>query len=100
MLTNKGLKQIIDTYKERVNSISLNNGKYLFLGYENSPTWDQIDYVTIDGCDFIKVPHIDISHNPKNPIKFHTLITTEFIEGIDIMDEGYEDYRIDPLRLK
>ena len=98
MWSNAGVKEVFSKYGDRINSISLNNGKYLFIGYTSSPQLDDITFDTIGGCDVMRIQHTSISHG--TPIKFETLITTEFIEGIDILSEEDKDKRLDPLMMK
>ena len=98
MWTNKAVKKIFDDYGDRVNSISLNNGKYLFIGYESGIQLSDIELVTIEGVDNLKVHHK--AQQGGNVIEWDNYITTEFIEGIDIMSEGFDEYRLDPLILK
>lgn len=102
MMNNVAMKELVKEYGTRINSISLNNGKVLFLDYSdmNTPSVNELEFVTISGCDFIKVPHLDISHNPENPTKYFTLLVTEFIENIEILDASNPDHRIDPFVIK
>ena len=79
-------------------SISLNNGKYLFIGYKSSVQLSDITFETIGGCDVMKIHHTTKSHG--KPIEFDNYLTTEFIEGIDVMDEKNPDVRLDPFTLK
>lgn len=98
MWTNTALQGLIDEYGDRINSFSLNNGKYLFIGYESGVLLSDIELVKVGGVDLIKVHHK--AQQGGKEIEWDNLLTTEFIEGVDIMSEGYEDYRIDPLILK
>lgn len=97
--TNAGVQKMISTYGDRINSISLNNGKHLFIGYQSSPQLSDITFDNIEGTDVMIVKQKDISHgNP--PIEFVTILTTEFIEAINIVSEKDIDKRLDPLMLR
>jgi hypothetical protein len=98
MWTNKALQALINDVGERINSISLNNGKYLFIGYESGTQLKDISFETYNGVDVMKIHHKQ--QQGGTVIEWDTLITTEFIEGIEIMDKKSENYRIDPLILK
>lgn len=100
MWSNKSLKAVLDKYKDRVCSIHLNNGKVLMINYPGKYTTklSDISFETIEGTDVFKVKHIDNSSGRE--VHFETLSTTEFIEGVDILSEEDQMYRIDPLRFK
>lgn len=97
--TNAGVQKMISIYGDRINSISLNNGKHLFIGYQSSPQLSDITFDNIEGTDVMLIKQRDISHgNP--PIEFVTMLTTEFIEAINIVSEKDIDKRLDPLMLR
>lgn len=96
--TNAALQSLFSQYKDRINSISLNNGKYVFIGYESGIQLDDIEFVTFNGVDCLKIHHK--AQQGGTVLEWDNLVTTEFIEGIDIMSEGYDQYRLDPLTLK
>lgn len=98
MMTNAGMQELFNKYGNRICSISLNNNKVLLLDYKGSAKIDDITFETIGGCDMMIVKRVDITHGKE--LKFTDHIVTEFIENVIIMDEGYEDYRVDPLILK
>ena len=100
MWTNKGVKKLFDECGHRVCAISLNNGKTLLIDYNGpySVKKEDISFDNIDGCDVMVIKHTDISSGKE--VKYTSYITTEFIEGIDVMDPEFEDYRIDPLIIK
>lgn len=97
MWTNAGVKQMIDNFGHRICAIHLNNGKTMLIDYrgEFSTKLEDISLETIGGCDCLLVQHTDISSGKE--VKFTSYVTTEFIEGFDIMSENDKDYRIDPL---
>lgn len=97
--TNAGVKGLIEKYGDRINSISLNNGKHLFIGYKSSPQLSDITFDTIGGTDVMIIKQKDISHGTPG-IDFETLLTTEFIEAINILSEKDVDKRLDPLMLR
>jgi len=97
--TNEGVKEMFDKYGDRINSISLNNGKHLFIGYQSSPQLSDISFDTIGGADCMIIKHKDISHGYP-AIEFETFLTTEFIETINVLSEKDKDKRIDPITLR
>lgn len=98
MWTNKALKSFLDKNKGRVCSIHLNNGKVLMIDYPGKHTtkFEDIRFETVDGVDLMVVKHVDDSSGRE--VEFETYSTTEFIEGIDVMSEKDQMYRVDPLR--
>jgi hypothetical protein len=96
--TNAGVQDVINKYGDRLNSISLNNGKYLFIGYESGVQLKDISFETIGGVDVIKIHHKQ--QQGGKVIEWDNLVTTEFIESVDVMDENSKDYRLDPFTLK
>ena len=98
--TNAAVEQMFQKYGDRICSISLNNGKYLLIGYrgKGQVQMSDISFETIGGIDVMAIKHVDFSSG--RDVNFTSYITTAFIEGIDVMDEKDKDYRIDPLRLK
>ena len=97
MFTNAGVQEMIDKYGDRICGMSLNNGKYLLIGYEGvgSVQLSDISFDTIGGCDVMVINHTDISHG--RHCKYQSFITTEFIEAINVMSEEDVNYRIDPM---
>ena len=98
MWTNRAVQTMIDVYGERINSISLNNGKYILVGYESGIQLSDISLETIEGVDCIKIHHKQQSGG--TVLEWDDFVTTEFIEGIDVMSEKHKDYRLDPFTLK
>jgi hypothetical protein len=97
-MSNAGMQELFNTYGNRICSISLNNNKVLLLNYKGSARIEDITFETIGGCDMMAVKRISSSHGKE--LKFTDYIVTEFIENVVIMDEDFEDYRVDPLILK
>ena len=98
MWTNSALQPFLDEIGPRLNSISFNNGKYLLIGYESGVNHNDIELTTINGIDLMKVHHKQKQGG--RWIEWDDYMTTEFIEGIDVMSEADKDYRIDPYILK
>lgn len=96
--SNKAIQKMIDEFGDRINSISLNNGKYLFIGYESGIQLKDITLITYEGVDCLKVHHKQQSGG--TVLEWDDYITTEFIEGIDVLSEAHKDYRLDPFVLK
>ena len=100
-MNNTILQNLIDTYGNRIYAFALNNNKYLMIGYnsKSSPTLSDIELVTIENTDFIKVHHKEIA-STKPAISYVELIPTEYIEMVGIMDEEFEKFRVDPLTFR
>lgn len=97
--TNTGIQQLVNNVGwDRINSMSLNNGKYLFIGYQTGVKPEDISFQTIAGNDVMVVHHTQEQGGVE--ISWNDYITTEFIENVDVMDEDSADYRIDPFILK
>jgi len=95
---NTALKAYFQENKGRINSLSLNNGKYLLLGYKGGPTEEDIEFVTFQGVELIRVHHESMHGDTK--VKWTNDLTTEFVEGIDVLDPSNPDVALDPLKLK
>lgn len=97
--TNAALKNYFDEFGERINSISLNNGKYLLIGYRDGTVrLSDIEFIEYDGVELMRVHHTQ--QQGDRVLKWHDDLTTEFVEGVDVMSEEDIDYRLDPLTLK
>lgn len=95
--TNAAVQEMFNKYKERICVISLNNGKKLYIDYnvKEGVRLEDISFDTIGGVDVMKVAHR--SSKQTDYIEWENFITTEFIEEIEVMKEGYENYRVDVL---
>ena len=98
MWTNKAVQKMITDFGDRINSFSFNNGKYLLVGYESGIQLSDISFVTVEGVDCLKVHHKQQSGG--TVLEWDDYVTTEFIEGIDVLSEQHKDYRLDPFILK
>ena len=100
MVSNATMKKMFDDFGQRICGISLNNGKFIYVGYRGSTTikLEDISFETVGGCDMIVINKTDISSG--KPIKYKNYITTEFVESVIVMDEEFVDYRVDPVVLK
>lgn len=96
--SNKAFQKFTAEFGDRINSISLNNGKYLLIGYESGVQLKDITPITYEGVDCLKVHHKNQSG--ETVLEWDDYITTEFIEGIDVLSEEHKDYRLDPFTLK
>ena len=98
MWTNTTVKHFIDTYKHRISAIHLNNNKVIMIDYPGKYSTKLSDrsLETIGGVDLMVINHTDISSGKE--VHYKTYVTTEFIEGIDVIDEADQEYRVDPLR--
>ena len=100
MMSNAVLQSMIEEFGDRISAISLNNGKMLFVNYSSkaSVKLSDISFETRNGCDLMVVKRKDIGSGKE--ILHTNYIVTEFIENVIVMDEGYENYRVDPLLIK
>lgn len=101
MMNNAVLQNMINEYGDRIYAFALNNNKYLLIGYnsKSSPLLKDIELVTIEDVDFIKVHHKEIS-STKPAVNYVEFIPTEHIEMVGIMDEDSANYRVDPLTFR
>ena len=95
---NRTFQKFKDQFGDRINSISFNNGKYLLIGYESGIQLKDIEPVTLEGVDCLKIHHKQQSGGIV--LEWDDYMTTEFIEGVDVMSEQHKDYRLDPFILK
>lgn len=95
--TNAAVQEMFNKYGDRICVISLNNGKKMYIDYnlKEGVRRSDISFETVGGVDVMKVTHR--SSKQTDYIEWENFITTEFIEEIGVMKEGYEDYRVDPL---
>ncbi len=95
MHTNTSVQAMFDKYGDRICGISLNNGKYVSIGYrgENTLQLSDISFETVSGVDMMVLHRTDASR--QTPVSYDAYITTEFIEAINVMSEKDKDYRID-----
>jgi len=98
-MTNTCLQTLFTTYGDRIFCINLDNGRYIYIGYKDSPKLADITLETVEGVDFIKVKRKNKSMGSIE-LEFTNFIPSETVQHIGIMDEGFEDYRVDPLLLR
>ena len=99
MFTNAAIQAIVNEVgKDRINSMSFNSGKLLLIGYESGTQWEDLSFKTYDGVDCIVVHHKQ--QQGGRVIEWDNIMVTEFLENIEVMSEGYDQYRIDPLIMK
>lgn len=96
MHTNASVKAMFDQFGDRICGIGLNNGKYIHIGYNGTYALqlEDIEFVTIGGVDMLLLHRVDATR--QDPVEYEAYVTTEFIESVNVMSEGYENYRIDP----
>lgn len=97
--TNAALQEMIDKFGDAIFYIGLNNGKRIYIGYpvKDSVKISDISLETIGGVDLIKIKHR--SSKQSEYYEWSNYMTTEFIESVEVMDEPYTDFRVDPLIL-
>lgn len=98
--TNADLKVAFDKFGDRICNIGLNNGKTIFIGYnvKEGVQLKDISLEKIGNVDVIKIKHR--SSKQSHYYEWADYITTEFIESIDVMEDAYKDFRVDPLIIK
>lgn len=98
-MTNTALQAMIDEFGDHICIIVFDNDNKIFIGYKSSPikSVSDLKLETKGGIDFIGVPFI-----PNDPKLVRLGVTgtvwhpTDCIQAVMTMDEGYEDYRLDP----
>lgn len=100
MMSNETLKGMVDKYGDRICSIIMNNESRLLIGYhsEGLKSAKDILYDNMGDCDLFGVPYMSPpGSSPRiKAVKWHP---TEVVEQVVVMDEDYEDYRIDPMQI-
>lgn len=95
---NASLQKLFDEKGDRINSMSLNNGKYVLIGYETGIKLKDIKLETYNGVDVMVIHHRQKQSGTW--VEWDSMVTTEFIEAIDIMTEECKQYCLDPFILK
>lgn len=110
-MTNAGLKEALNKFKDRVCYIMLDNSIYLLCEYKNDApvSWlgatsekirsvfvlEEIQYDTFGGEDWFGMPMIDSSSRPViTGVIWHK---TDCIQRFGTVDEGFEKKRLNPL---
>lgn len=94
--TNADLKKVFDQYKEAICHIGLNNGKSIFFNFPGRPDGvkvSDVTFETIGQTEVMKIAHQNTKQTPH--YKFFSYVTTDLVESVEIMEKGYEKYRID-----
>ena len=101
-MNNKALQALIDEFGERICIIVFDNESKVYIGYESSTmkSVNDLQLRTIGGVDMVGIPKH--SANPKlqragvTSTSWHP---TECIQCVCTLDEGFENYRIDPMEI-
>lgn len=99
-MNNAALEAFLTQFKEKMCAIILDNNRCIYIGYnsDTSHTWDEIKTTTMGGVDFFYVK--SQGHTQVPVVHYVSYYPTETIQGIYVMEDGYEDFRIDPVILK
>ena len=98
-MNNESLQAFIDEFGDRMCIIIFDNNTKVFIGYKSSPAKSVSDLQLVNkgGVDFVGVP--GIPNDPKLARKGVTYTVwrpTEIIQGIVTLDEGFDNYLVDP----
>lgn len=98
-MTNAALQAALAELGERVCVIILDNDRRIRFGYHDSPLQEttQIEYKTWGGEDFFGFSRpSNYTQDRDHGVTYTTWHRTDAIQQIVAMDEGFEDYRMDP----
>ena len=98
-MTNADLKAMIDKYGDRICIIFFDNSLKLLIGYPGQNPQHASDLIleTIGGVDYVGVRQKSTyTQDRDNGVTYVNYHLTECIPYIAVMDEGCENYRIDP----
>ena len=98
-MKNADLKAMIDKYGERVRAIHLDNGHSVKIGYPgmNPVSVKDILFDKFGDTEVFGVRYkSNYSHDRDIGVTYVNWHDTAFIQDISIMDEGFENYCIDP----
>jgi hypothetical protein len=97
-MNNTALTAFIESFGNRVFCINLDNTRFIYVGYNGGVKMDDISLETIGGVDYVAVSRTDNSSGVEIPYKIYHL--TDSIQWIGIVEEGFEEYGIDPIKLR
>lgn len=98
-MTNESLKAAIAEFGNRVVFIIMDNDRRIRFGYPESPlqSVDQLKYKTFNGEDFFGYSQPSPYPTDRaDGVTYTVWHRTDSIQQIATMDEGFDDYRIDP----
>ena len=101
-MTNAAMQALIAELGERICIIIFDNNTKVYIGYPSSTlkSVNEIKFKTFGGVDMIGIPKA--VNNPKISrmgVTTTTWHTTESIQAIATLDEGFDMYRIDPMEI-
>jgi len=101
-MTNEALQAMIDEFGERISIIIFDNNFKVYIGYPSSTikSVNEIQFKKFGDTDMIGIPKK--CSNPKmDRMGVSTTIwhPTECIQYIATLDEGFENFRIDPMEI-
>jgi hypothetical protein len=100
IMTNDALRAMISELGERISIIIFDNNFKVYIGYPSSgiKSVNEIQFKTFGDFDMIGIPRK--TSNPKMNREGVTITDwhpTECIQLVATLDEGFENYRIDPM---
>lgn len=97
-MNNTALTAFIAEFGNRMFCINLDNTRFIYVGYNGGVKLDDISLETIGGIDFIAVSRKDKSSGVEIPYKIYHV--TDSVQWIGVVEEGFEEFGIDPLKLR
>lgn len=98
-MTNADLQAALSELSDRTCIIILDNDRRIRIGYDNNLTGPgQFEYKTWGGEDFFGYSRpSNYSGDRDFGVTYTTWHRTDCIQQIVAMDQGYENYRVDPV---
>ena len=99
-MNNQSLQAVLNELGDRVCFIIMDNDRRIRFGYKDAPlqSVSQIMYKTWGGEDFFGYSQPSTySQDRQAGVTYTVWHRTDSIQQIASMDEGFKDYRIDPI---
>lgn len=101
-MTNEAMQALINDLGDRICAIVFDNNNKVFIGYPSSTAKSVSDlkFQTLGGVDMIGIPKA--AGNPKLVrlgVTYTTWHPTECIQAVVTIDDGWEEFRIDPMEI-
>lgn len=98
--TNAALREMFQTYGERISCLMFDNKNAVFIGHQSSPckSVDDLDLLTVGGIDLIGVPLYPTNSKDKAAgVMFYVYHITSSLHAVTMVDEDHADYLVDPM---
>lgn len=93
-MTKADFLAVIEKYGPNLCGINLDNGRIIYIGYEDTPTLEDITIETIGAMDFLKVTRHGVQPQGSQPIDMVTLHPLDLIQCFQISSSP--EIMIDP----